>query len=53
MQPYVGAHLVCALNLVSEITSGAHEVRPYGKQFSFATEERESPSTASFRLRAA
>jgi len=25
----VGAHLACALNLVPESTSGAHEVRPY------------------------
>ena len=47
----VGAHLVCAFNLVPESTSGAPEVRPYGKQVSFATYTRESPSTASLRLR--
>ena len=40
MQSDVGAHLVCALNLVSEGNSGAHEVRPYGEQFGFATYER-------------
>ena len=50
MQSDVGAHLVCARNLVPESISGAHEVRPYGRQFSFATYERESHSTASFRL---
>ena len=50
MQSDVGAHLVCALNPVQESDSGAHEVRPYGEQFSFAPYERESHSTASFRL---
>ena len=44
MQPDVGAHLVCALNLVPETNSGAHEVRPYGNQFSFATYAQESHS---------
>ena len=46
-----GAHLVCALNLGSESTAGAHEVRPYGRPFGFATYEWESHSTASFRMR--
>jgi len=45
-----GADPVCALNLVPEGTSGAREVRPYGKRFSCATYERASHSTASFRL---
>jgi len=31
MQSDVGAHLVCALHLVSEGNSGAREVRPYGE----------------------
>ena len=35
-----------------ETNPGAHEVRPYGNQFGFATHERESHSTASFRLSA-
>jgi len=50
MQSDGGAHLVCARNLVSESTPGAHEVRPYGKPFSFAIYARASDSTASFRL---
>ena len=49
MQFDLGAHLVCALKLVPESKSGAHEVRPYGKQFSFAAYARESHATASFR----
>ena len=40
MQFDVGRTFLCALNLVPESTSGAHEVRPYGKQFSFAIYER-------------
>ena len=51
MQSDGGARLVRALNLVPESTSGAHEVRPYAKPFSFATFARESHSTASFRLK--
>ena len=46
-----GAHLVCVLNLVPESTAGAHEVRPYGNQFGFATYARESHSTATLRFR--
>ena len=52
MQSDAGAHLVCALNLVPESRSVAHEVRAYGRQFSLATYARESHSTATFPLSA-
>ena len=52
MQSDGGTHLVGAFNLVPDSISGAHEVRPYGKQFSFATYGLASHATELARLSA-